>query len=31
MKIRAMIEQDLLDVAKIHKEAFSRYPCGENA
>lgn len=24
MKIRAMIEQDLLDVAKIHKEAFSR-------
>jgi ribosomal protein S18 acetylase RimI-like enzyme len=24
MKIRAMIEQDLLDVAKIHKETFSR-------
>lgn len=24
MKIRAMIEQDLLDVTKIHKEAFSR-------
>lgn len=24
MKIRAMIEHDLLDVAKIHKEAFSR-------
>lgn len=24
MKIRPMIEQDLLDVAKIHKEAFSR-------
>ena len=24
MKVRAMIQQDLLDVAKIHKEAFSR-------